>query len=348
MGRTGAGWGVVALLVLVPYIPLSLGGALPGVLNSSGTLQLLAICLVFGALALSYDLLIGYTGMVSFGHALYFALGTYGANVLASRYGVPLLLAAPAAIALAFLVGLGAGRLSLKVTGITFAMVTLAFAEAFGVLVHKNPGGLTGGEEGSGLGYDVLPGWLSGVANTYKLYWLSLAVFLVIWLVVGLAVRSDAGRVWQAVRDNPQRAEVLGYEVGAYRLAAFTLSCTLAGACGVMFLLLVGGASPEVVSNDFTLSILTMVILGGAGYRWGAVIGGALYHYLDVTLKTLSTNETVERLPGILKAPVEQPLFIFGVLLIVVIMAVPGGLVEASERVGRLGRRREERKPGHV
>ncbi len=318
----------VALIVLValPAIGVALPGVFEGALNAPGTLNLLGLCFVFGALALTYDLVFGYVGLLSFGHALYFATGVYVTAIALTRWhwSLPAALALTAVVSL--LLPLILGAVCLRMRDIPFAMVTLAFAQAGSILVMQNPGGITGGEEGLALGGGVLPAGLVGVANTHNLYWIALALLLVVYAIAWLAVNSPAGRVWQAIRENERRVSVLGLNPYLYKLGAFVLSAFLASATGVVYLLLQGGANPQVTTADFTLALLVMVVLGGVGTLWGAVMGGIVYEYLDFRLVALANTGTVQSLPGVLRVPLSEPLFLLGVLFIVLVLFVPGGL----------------------
>jgi branched-chain amino acid transport system permease protein len=318
----------VALVVLValPAVGIALPGVFEGALNAPGTLNLLGLCFVFGALALTYDLVFGYVGLLSFGHALYFATGVYVTAIALTRWhwSLPAALALTAVVSLILPLILGA--VCLRMRDIPFAMVTLAFAQAGSILVMQNPFGLTGGEEGLALGGGVLPASLIGVANTRNLYWIALVLLLVVYAIAWLAVNSPAGRVWQAIRENERRVSVLGLNPYLYKLGAFVLSAFLASATGVVYLLLQGGANPQVTTADFTLALLVMVVLGGVGTLWGAVLGGVVYEYLDFRLISLANTSTVQSLPGVLRVPLSEPLFLLGVLFIVLVLFVPGGL----------------------
>ena len=142
------------------------------------------------------------------------------------------------------------GFVSLRVGGIAFAMVTLAFAQAGSVLVFKNPHGWTGGEEGLGADYTKLPAWTIGIVNTKHLYWIALAYAAVVFFVVHWAVDSSPGHVWQAIRENELRVQVLGMRPYGYKLMSFVLGSFLATAGGVVYLLLLGGATPEVTHRQ--------------------------------------------------------------------------------------------------
>ncbi len=327
---------LVALLAVVPLLSIDIPGLFNGPLDSPGTLQLLATCLVFAGVALTYDLLFGFTGLLSFGHALPFAVGVYIAAIALTRWewGLPATLGLTALVALALPLVLGS--ISLRVGGIAFAMVTLAFAQAGAILVGKNPDGLTGGEEGLGLSFDRVPDAFVGVLNTKNLYWLALVYAAIVFVAVRWAVESSPGRVWQAIRENERRVEVIGLRPGGFKLMAFVLASFLASAGGVVYLLVIGGATPQVTSPNFTLALLVMVVIGGTGTRWGAMLGGVLYTYLDQRLLSLAGSDAVEGLPGALRTPLSEPLFVLGTLFILLVFFLPGGL--SGLLTGRAGR----------
>ncbi|MFI0720863.1 branched-chain amino acid ABC transporter permease [Streptomyces sp. NPDC021224] len=324
---------VLAVLIAVPYSAMPLPGLLDGPVGSAGSLQLLALCLVFGALATGYDLLLGRTGLLSFGHALYFAAGSYATEILMAGAGLPfvpsVLLGLLSGTVLAALLG----SVSLRVSGIAFSMVTLAFAQAGSLLVERDPGGVTGGEEGRAIPADKLPSFLAGIGNTANLYWIALAYLVLTLAVVQWAVRSPTGRVWEGIRENERRVEVLGLRPYGFKLVAFVLAGALAAAGGVVHLLLTGGATPRTTTSDFTLSLLVMVVLGGSGSRWGPLIGGVAYTWADQRLGDLAGSGTVTGLPQVLRVPLSQPLFLLGTLFVVAVYVLPGGVARLPERL---------------
>ena len=335
--RIGLPVALVVLLAFVPRLHTHIPWIFQRPLSEPGTLQLLALCLVFAGLALTYDLLFGFTGLLSFGHALYFAVGVYLWDVALTKWHW-----GPwAATAITALVGLALpfllGSVSLRVGGIAFAMVTLAFAQAGAVLVGKNPGGLTGGDEGLGLDYTRLPHFFVGVLNTKNLYWLALAYAVVVFVIAQWAIGSNPGRVWQAIRENERRVEVLGMRPFGFKLIAFVLASFLATLGGIVYVLLVGGANPEVTSANFTLTLLVMVVIGGSGTRWGALIGGVLYTYLDHRLVDVGSSGSVQSLPSVLRTPLQQPLFLLGTVFILIVLFVPGGIAGIAARRPRRG-----------
>jgi branched-chain amino acid transport system permease protein len=319
---------VFAALAVVPFSTVAVPGVLPGPLNGPGSLQLLALCLLFAGFAVTYDLLFGHTGLLSFGHALYVAAGSYTANVAVTRFGWGW---APA-LGLTVLVGLVLpvvlGAVALRVTGIAFAMVTLAFAQVGSILVLSSR--FTGGEEGLSLSRP--PALFAGVANTANLYWLALAYLVAVVAVVRWAVASEPGRVWRAIGDNERRVTVLGLSPYRFRLLSYVLSAFLATLGGVVHLLLLGGSLPQITTSAFTVGLLVMTVLGGAGSRWGAVLGGILYTYLDQRLSALAGSSTVDALPAPVRLPLAQPQFVLGLLFVLVVYFLPGGLARLTRR----------------
>ncbi|MDQ0756945.1 branched-chain amino acid ABC transporter permease [Arthrobacter sp. B3I4] len=227
-GRRLASWAAglagVLLLVLLPLLNISLPGVLPGPSYTPGSLQLLAMCMLMAAAALTYHLLLGVAGLLSFGHALYFGAGVYGLAIILQNLDIPLLPAMGLTLLIVIVLAHVVGSISLRVSGIPFAMVTLAFAQAGSVIVGRNPEGRTGGDEGLTLRTDNLPDFLVGVVNTRNLYWLALAVLVVVFVVVTWVQSSRAGHSAAAVRENELRVRVLGLQPYLVKLLIFVLS----------------------------------------------------------------------------------------------------------------------------
>lgn len=331
---------LVAVLAVLPLVPVRVPLVFNGPFDAPGTLNLLGLMLVFGCLALSYDLLFGFTGLLSFGHALYFAVGVYTTTIAVSELGLSLVPAALLAAGVGLVVSLVLGAISLRVGGIAFAMVTLAFAQAGHIFVLRDPFDVTGGEEGAAIAFGNLPPALVGVFNTRNVYWLALAFTVVVYVVSRFLVRSRAGHVWEAIRENEPRVQVLGLAPYPFKLLAFVLASVIATTTGTVYVLLVGGANPGVTAATFTLTLLVMVVLGGSGTLWGAVLGGALYTYLNTRLVSLSSSDLVDGLPGVVRGPLSEPLFVLGAVFVVVVLFFPGGV--AGLRDTRVGRRTRE------
>ena len=335
----------LVFLAAVPKLGWDTHGVFSSELNSPGTLLVLGLCLVYGGVALSYDLLFGHTGLLSFGHALYFAAGVYVMAIAVDRW--ELWQAIALTLAVGIVLPLVVGPISLRVGGIAFAMVTLAFAQAGTVLVQKNPSKLTGGDEGLPLDYEKLPSAFVGVVNTKNLYWLALAYVVFVVIVVRWALGSSPGHVWRAIRENEQRVEVIGLRPFGFKLMSFVLASFLATVGGIVYLLLLGtGASPQVVAASFTLSLLVMVVIGGTGTLWGPVLGAFLYTYLDQRLPAFVDSQRIQDLPSVLRTPLSEPLFVLGTLFILIVFFLPGGIVGLGGRGRRRGLRLLEQRVG--
>ena len=332
---------LLVVLALVPKLSIDIPYLFGGGLDTPGTLQLLALMLTFAGLALTYDVMFGFTGLLSFGHALFFAVGVYVAGIAVTKWHWSFWEAVALTAAVGLVLPLLVGSVCLRVGGIAFAMVTLAFAQAGSVLAFKNPWQLTGGEDGFGADYTKLPEQFVGILNTKNLYWLALGYAVLVFVVVRLAVSSSAGHVWRAIRENEPRVEVLGLSPYPFKLIAFVLAAFLAVLGGVVWLLLIGGATPEVTTANFTLALLVMVVLGGAGTRYGAMIGGFLYTLLDQRLGALSGSSRVQDLPDVLRVPLSEPLFLLGTLFILLVFFVPGGIASLPTRLRGMRPRRE-------
>jgi branched-chain amino acid transport system permease protein len=233
-------------------------------------------------------------------------------------------------LVLGLVVPLVLGSICLRVSGIAFAMVTLAFAQAGAIFVLRDPLRVTGGELGLALAYQKLPDKLVGVFNAQYRYWLALGLLLVVVVLVRWALGSRPGRVWQAIRDNEQRVAVLGLRPYTFKLLVFVLSAFLATVAGAVYALIVGGAHAEVTKATFTLGLLVMVVLGGTGRPYGALVGGAVYTYLVHRLGALSS--TVQDWPAAVRAPLMEPLLLLGTLFVLLVLFLPGGLVSIVRR----------------
>ncbi|NLW98699.1 MAG: branched-chain amino acid ABC transporter permease [Actinomycetales bacterium] len=331
---------LVLFAALLPRLNLSIPGVLPGPTYTPGTLQILAYAFLIAALALSYHLVFGVAGLLSFGHALFFGAGAYGLAIILRRLlpaelppGTGLLIAVLLTLALSFVVATVVGSVALRVTGITFAMVTLAFAQAMNVLVRRNTGGITGGEEGVSVTSAMVPSFLIGVRNSANLYWIALAILVVVYLGTLWIERSRIGTVAAAARENELRVRVLGLRPYTVRLFVFTAAGVLAAIAGMGMVLLQSGTTPRVTSADFTLTILVIVVLGGVGYRWGAIVGGMIYTLLDKRLSDLASSDLIASLPGVLRVPLSEPVFILGMVFVLVVMFIPGGIAGLAERI---------------
>ena len=313
---------LAVLLLLLAVAPLL--GSNP--LSKPGLQQTLAVAFIYGGLALTYDLLFGFTGLLSFGHAIYFGTGMYVTCILINHSVAPWFIAMFIAVAVTAFIAMLVGMASLRTTGITFAMVTLAFGEAGHVIINRNFFNLTGGENGIALDATKVPQFWIGVVNTKYLYWTALLALVIVYAIIWWITESSAGRVFAALRDNELRVQVLGLDTQKFKLLSFVIAGALASFLGVAMLLAAGSAAPRFADANLTIALLLMVILGGAVTRWGAVLGGIFYSVSTTRMQDLTQQPFFTKLPKIIGGPLSEPTLTLGVLFILVLMFAPGGL----------------------
>jgi branched-chain amino acid transport system permease protein len=230
--------------------------------------------LCFALFACAFNLLIGYVGLLSFGHAAYFGMGAYITGYAAKAWGVPPELAILMGGATGALLGLPFGWLAIRRAGIYFAMITLALAQMAYFFALQAP--FTGGEDG----IQAIPrGTLFGMfdlTSDMTMYWLVAFVFLAGFLLIHRIVHSPFGQVMKAIRDNEPRATSLGYRTDDYKLMAFVLSATLAGIAGGTKALVFNIATLTDVHWSMSGEVVLMSLVGGLGTVFGPVVGAAV------------------------------------------------------------------------
>ncbi len=317
------------LLLMLTIAPLFSGNPL----GKPGLQQTMAVAFIWSALALTYYLIFGFTGLLSFGHALYFATGVYVSCILINHEIVSWWLAAIIATISSGVLAALVGAASLRTTGITFAMVTLAFGEAGHVIVGRNFFGLTGGENGIALNAEFIPQFWIGVINTKYIYWTALIALALTYVIVWWVTESSAGRVFAALRDNEQRVQVLGLNTQRFKLLSFVISGTLAGMLGFVMLIAAGSAAPRFAEASVTIALLLMVVIGGAVTRWGAVLGGIFYSFASTRMQDITQQESFASIPKWIGGPIAEPALLLGLIFIFIVMFAPGGLSGAYYRL---------------
>ncbi len=247
----------LAVLLLAPFI-----GLYP-------VFMMKALC--YAIFACAFNLLLGFTGLLSFGHAAFLGAAAYATGWLVRSAGLPPELGVLAGMAFAALLGLGVGLIAIRRQGIYFAMITLAMAQMVYFLWLQAP--FTGGEDGlQGVPRGKLFGVLS-LASDVTLYYVIAAVFVAVFLLIMRIVHSPFGQVLKAIRENEPRAISLGYDVDRYKLLAFVLSAALAGLGGALKTLVLGFATLSDAHWSLSGEVILMSLLGGLGTFAGPVIG---------------------------------------------------------------------------
>ncbi len=277
----------LALLLVVIVLGLALT---PFLFPGTKALNVAAKIIVFIVLVASFDLLLGYTGIVSFAHTMFFGIGAYGVAIACTRlspsWGV-VALGIVAALAISLLLSLLIGLFSLRVKAIFFAMITLAVASAFLGLASQLSD-FTGGEDGltfkvpealqPGTSYLETPLLGASIDGRFVSYYLLFFVALMLVLMMLRIVNSPFGRVLQAIRENDFRAEAIGYRTVVYRTLASVLSALFATLAGCLLALWLRYNGPDTtLSFEIMLDVLLIVVIGGMGTVYGAVVGSALF-----------------------------------------------------------------------
>ena len=315
----------------------------PFVFPGTKALNVAAKIIVFIVLVASFDLLLGYTGIVSFAHTMFFGIGAYGIAIASTRLGPgwpAVAIGMAAALALSALLSFVIGLFSLRVKAIFFAMITLAVASAFLTLASQLSD-FTGGEDGltfkvpealqPGTEYAAEPFLGASIDGRLATYYLIFVVAVVLVLALLRIVNSPFGRVLQAIRENDFRAEAIGYRTVVYRTLASVASALFATVAGILLALWLRYNGPDTtLSFEIMLDVLLIVVIGGMGTIYGAVVGSVLLvlaqNYLQDLMKIAAT--AVQNVPFV--SQVVSPdrwLLWLGILFVLSVYYFPTGVV---------------------
>jgi len=320
---------VLAVILVLVFLGLA---AAPFIFPGTRSLNVAAKVAVFILLVASYDLLLGYTGIVSFAHTMFFGIGGYGVGIAMSKLGSgwgSLLLGISISLVVSLAIALAIGLLSLRVRAIFFAMITLAVAAFFQILASQLSD-FTGGEDGLTF---LLPELLRGRLTAY---YVVLAAATVLFLALLRVVNSPFGRVLLSIRENEFRSEAIGYRLVTYRTVANCLAALGATAAGVLYALWLRYTGPDTtLSFNIMIDILLMVVIGGMGTMYGPVLGATLFvvaqNYLQDLMKLASgATSGIPLLPQVLHP--DRWLLWLGVLFIVCVYYFPSGIVGRLRR----------------
>jgi branched-chain amino acid transport system permease protein len=297
-------WSGLVLLALI---------ALPFVANSFGEAFYIALVtriLIFALAATSLNLILGFGGMVSFGHAAFLGVGAYTGVILSQMGVVDAWVAWPTAMVVAGLFALLIGAVSLRTQGVYFIMITLAFAQMMYYLVVSFKA--YGGDDGMSLPARSRIGFLD-MSNDTHFYYVTLLACVVVLVLIARVLNACFGHVLQAIRENEVRMQSLGYAVFRYKLCAFVMSGALAGLAGALLANQSGFVSPAMMQWSQSGMLMMMVILGGVGHLYGGVWGAIVFLLLEETL----SHFTIHWQLGL------------GALLLMVVLLLPNGLTSA-------------------
>ena len=297
-------WSGLVLLALI---------ALPFVANVFGEAFYIALAtriLIFALAATSLNLILGFGGMVSFGHAAFLGVGAYTVVILSQMGVVDAWVAWPTAMVVAGLFALLIGAVSLRTQGVYFIMITLAFAQMMYYLVVSFKA--YGGDDGMSLPARSRIGFLD-MSNDAHFYYVTLLACVAVLVLIARVLNARFGHVLQAIRENEVRMQSLGYAVFRYKLCAFVMSGSLAGLAGALLANQSGFVSPAMMQWSQSGMLMMMVILGGVGHLYGGVWGAIVFLLLEETL----SHFTIHWQLGL------------GALLLMVVLLLPNGLTSA-------------------
>ncbi|HEX3244460.1 MAG TPA: branched-chain amino acid ABC transporter permease [Chloroflexota bacterium] len=283
-------------------------------------LGLLTQVLIFGIFAMSLDLLVGYTGLQSLGHAAYFGITSYTIAIISKRLSDNVALDMAAGLAAAVLTSAVFGLLALRTTGAYFLMATMALAQVLWGIAYRWRS-LTGGDDGMpGISRpDLGISWLS-LWDTTTFFYATLAIAVIVLIVLNVIVRSPFGYALQGVRESESRMRALGYDTWRYKYAAFVLAGFFAGIAGLIYVYFNSFVNPLELSVVFSAEALLMVILGGPGTLFGPLLGAGAIVFLR----------------NIVSGITDRWLLILGAVYVLVVLFAPRGIVgEIKDRLNR-------------
>jgi branched-chain amino acid transport system permease protein len=297
------GWsGLVMLVALFPFL------SVPGYI-----IQILTLAGIYGIVALGLNIVLGSAGQISLGQAAFFGIGAYTSSQLMIKFGISFWLCLPVAGMLAGLVGLGLGYLALRFHGHYLAMVTLCFGLILQIFFLEFPkftggaGGLSDIPNASLMG-NIIENSGQSVIKTFHIVWFF--ILFLLWMVNNL-VSSRTGRALASLRDNPIAAQMSGIPIATYKVQAFSLSAVLAGFAGALYSVHTRYIGPEIFGVGASLEFLIMVVVGGLGSPLGAISGALLLAVL----------------PEFMRSYEEYRLLFFGLILMIILVAAPGGII---------------------
>jgi len=318
-GLGAMAWAVFAALAVLPPVLQAFGLEFYTVVATR--------VLIFAIAATSLNLILGFGGLVSFGHAAFVGLGAYTVAVLADAGVGSAWIAWPVAMAVSGLAAAVIGAISLRTRGVYFIMITLAFAQMFHYLAVSLKA--YGGDDGLPVAArSTLAGLPLNLADDASFYWVALALFAIVFLALRRLMNSPLGWLLQAARENETRVAATGGRVFAVQWTAFVVAGAVAGLAGALLANLNGLVSPHLMHWSQSGQLMVMVILGGAGALWGGPLGAAVFLLLEELLSGVTIHWQ----------------FALGAILLAVVLFAPRGL--AGLLAGRLGLPRATTKAG--
>ncbi|KFN02642.1 branched-chain amino acid ABC transporter permease [Bacillus clarus] len=303
--------------------------AFPFINDSRSLLILFTQIFIFAIFAMSFDILLGYTGIVSFGHCMFFGIGAYGVALLFERQGVSItsfFIGITIAVLISAIVSYIIGMLSLRLKSHFYAMLTLAISQLFFVLAEKWRAVTHGGD-----------GFTFGVPSIFRdratFYYVTLVCLIAVFILLRLFTKSSIGKVLKGISQNEQRAEALGYKVLHYKIIASVVAGVIAAISGGLFVITLRFVNTTVFSIEMTLNALLMTMIGGVGTLIGAIAGAGIIESLKYYLSELATEYPI----------FERWTILLGLLYIIVLLVFPKGLVGTIKKLKHVKRNKKRK-----
>lgn len=305
--RLGAALPLLAALAVLPWALSALGADFYTAVASR--------ILIFALAATSLNLVLGFGGMVCFGHAAFLGVGAYTVGILMQEGVTSAWASWPLAMLMGALFALVIGAVSLRTRGVYFIMITLAFAQMlFYVMVSLKH---YGGEDGMSLMQRSAVGLGLDLADDTHFYYVVLALFALVFVALQRLLNARFGHALQGIRENEQRMQALGFPVYGYKLAAFTLAGALAALAGALLANQASYVSPALMQWNQSGMLLIMVILGGVGYLYGGLVGASAFLLIEEVLVGYTIHWQ----------------FYLGALLLLVVLVAPNGILSLPQRL---------------
>ena len=316
--------GTSALKIAVILLIIAALALFPFVITNRFYISLVNEMLIYGLLAMSLDVLLGYTGLLSFMHNAYLGISAYVVGlVLIHISPTSLWMACLAGVFFTTLVALPVGWVQVRTGGLAFALLTLAFGMMFHTIVWKWYG-LTGGDDGL-MGMPnpsiTLFGWeIGNSGDPTVMYLFTLSIVVICFILTRRIIHSPFGAVLEAIRENEERAAFVGINVRRFKLFGWLLACMLAGVAGALFILYKGYIGPTTMSAFAGAGVLMMVLLGGMGTLWGPLVGAAIFIYIQDYISTMTEHWEIY----------------LGIVVILLVLFMPTGFVGLGAYFKRL------------
>jgi branched-chain amino acid transport system permease protein len=310
---------------VAPWIVLAAALALP-LATETYYLSFASRIFIYALAATSLNLILGYGGMISFGHAAFVGTGAYISSILIEEGITSAWIGWPAAVATAALAAFAIGAVSLRTRGVYFIMITLAFAQMMFFLVNSMK--VYGGDEGLNLQTRAAIGFGLDLGNDVTFYYTVLTILAAALYGLHRLVHARFGRAIQAIRENEARAEAIGFSVYRYKLVCFVIAGAVGGLAGVLLASHGKYINPNVLHWTHSGTLMVMVILGGVGHLWSGVIGAAAL----LGLEDLIASYRVEWLAAIFPNYQQHANLGVGIVLLVIVLFAPQGIAGVFAR----------------